>query len=101
MPAAGAGTRAQDAPSGVVVQDALLAAARTGLLGGLLGPPSPAAAAVAPVQIADRGAAVDTVTLPLAHPDPRPRGVCERVGAPSQRRHRPAPRRGRTSGRTT
>src|SRR6266571_4887363 len=45
MPAAGAGTRAEDAPSGVVVQDALLAAARTGLLGGLLGPPSPAAAA--------------------------------------------------------
>src|SRR6266702_2129680 len=60
-------TRAADAPAGLGLQDPLLAASRAGRLGGRLGPSSPASAAVLPVQIADRGTAVDAVPLLLAH----------------------------------
>src|SRR6266542_5070381 len=83
-----AGARAQHTPAGVVLQDPLLATARTARLGGPLGPPAPTTAAVLPVAIADRRAAAGTVALPLTHRRPA-------LAIGSQRRHRPATRRGR------
>jgi hypothetical protein len=58
---------ARDAPAGVLLQNAVLAARRTCRLGRLFLDPAPTPATVQVVEVSDGSPAGDAVSLPLAH----------------------------------